>query len=84
MNTKRFRLLKTMALLHELGQASMTIGEISRWANMPKSTARRNLGDLVEMKLINCTSADIPTGYAWMLSLSKLGNEVFMSQKEVF
>lgn len=84
MNTRQFRILKTIAMFHEMGKADCTIGEVSRWSNIPKSTARRTLEKLINYGLVDCKSIEYKSTNAWAMSLTKLGNSVFKSQKEMF
>lgn len=85
MNTRKFKILKAIALLTEIGEGSkITVGEVSRWTKIPSATARRNIKQLeywglIEARLFTRGSVAGCKDFR----LTPRGVEIYQSQREI-
>lgn len=85
MTIRKFKVLKCLVRLASVfSRAGMTVGEISRATNIPYSSVRRALMNMVDNGLVEYRCDDYKAGFARYFSPTKAGVIVFRSQKELW
>jgi len=84
MLAKMIRILKTARLLWGMGAPFTTVGELSRWTKIPKSTVRRHIEKASKLGLVHLEFNRYKTTGVWEIRLTSIGQELIESQKEMF
>jgi len=70
---KMVKITACARLLWGMGAAFTTVGELSRWTKIPKSTVRRVVDRLVELGIIHAEFNDYKATGRWELRLTEKG-----------
>lgn len=84
MLAKMVKIAKTALFLWGAGAAYTTVGELSRWSRIPKSTVRRYVEKLEKKGFVHLEFNSYKRTGVWEIRLTDTGKQFANSQGELF